>query len=149
MKNYLSRPPRKEKLEYFEQPCKKQNDISHVCVPLLQCNHSVFVSSSFHPSQPSGPFICTGKNRSCGSLKQQKQCLETLGAAGALSNFPLAELWSTQKIVVQSQSQAQSFDSTSRTDIRRMTAYASKTVQMTEFLREIFCCSNRKLVFPP
>ena len=49
---------------------KGQNNISNICVPLLQCTPGEFVSSSFCP--------CLCKNWNSGSLKQQKYVYWTL-----------------------------------------------------------------------
>ena len=53
--------PRKEKMETLQT---WQNNISYICVSLLQCKPSILVSSSYQPS--------LFKNESIGSLKQQK-----------------------------------------------------------------------------
>ena len=62
---------------------KRQNDISHLCAPLLQCKPSVVVSSLNHPS------LC----KKSGSLKLQKLKFEILDTERASSNHATKELF--------------------------------------------------------
>ena len=73
---------------------KRQNDISHTCVRLLQCNPSWIVLSSYHPSQ------C--KNLSSGSLRWQKSkswnfwCRRSFKQSSSTRTFSLWKIFFSQ-----------------------------------------------------
>ena len=67
---------------------EKENDISHICVPLLQCRSSVVVSSSYCPS------LC--KYLSYGSLRQQKYVSSNFGCSKSFKQLYSKRTFSPQ-----------------------------------------------------